>query len=469
MKKTLLKSIFVLLISIFLASGALLLNNYSGEHSDVNPGNEVEYVKPIKRGKHIRCNNKSADLQTIMDRSDYTYIIEKDYAFVDTLVIPPKCELLFEGGSLRGPIRFNDTYLSGNINLKGSNLFGSISNNMFNTNWICYRDGVHDDAENINNALRVCDSLYIDSGDYLLKQPHEPNHNVPLDLSKSIEFYIGIFRSGISISSDNDAVLIADNPRTIVCVYSEPGNISDQIKRISINGVRIKCNNNGNEFNEFCHSIKLVGVTGCMITGCAFDDFWGDAICLSHYGDTPSTGERTRNSNVRILSNVIYGGSHNNRNGISIISGDHVLVDGNKIYETSKKGMPGAIDVEPNNSAYTIDDIIISKNIITSSKGSGICLVSPGEGAPLYNITIKGNRVSKVSYGVAVIINSNNSTANFDIYDNVFSETYKDYLFSGIGDSKNWKIQNNSSTPSPDRDFKKGLKVSGLSIECNKK
>lgn len=131
--------------------------------------------------------------------------------------------------------------------------------------------------------------------------------------------------------------------------------------------------------------------------------------------------------------------------------------------------MPGAIDVEPNNSAYTVDDIIISNNIINSSKGSGICLVSPGEGAPLYNIIIKGNRVSKVSYGVAVIINSNNSTANFYINDNVFTETYKDYLFSGTGDSKNWIIQNNSSTPSPDRDFKKGLNVSGLNIENNKK
>ncbi len=468
MKKTLLKSIFVLSISIFIASCALLLNNYSGEHSDVNPGNEVEYVKPIKRGKHIRCYNKSDDLRIIMKKSDCTYIIEKDYAFDDTLVIPSKCELLFEGGSLRGPIRFNDTYLSGNINLKGSNLSGHISNYKFSTIWICYRDGMHDDAKNINNALQVCDSLYINSGKYLLIQPHEVNHKIPIDLSKSVDSYIGIFRSGISISAENDAVLIADNPRTVVCIYSEPGNISEQIKSISIDGVRIKCNNTGKDFNEFCHSIKLVGVTGCMISGCNFDDFWGDAICLSHYGDSPSTGERTRNIDISIKDNTIKGGRHhNNRNGISIISGQNVRVNSNSIHGTSRKDMPGAIDIEANNTAYTIEDIEINGNTISDCYGltGGICLIANAAGGPAHNIRIINNKISSCPNGVGFGIYADGTVDNVFIAGNIVEADTEPYLFDGKGKTENWCFSNNVFKKKTKRVIGGKLTITNLKVD----
>lgn len=58
------------------------------------------------------------------------------------------------------------------------------------------------------------------------------------------------------------------------------------------------------------HTIKLIGVNGMIIKDCRFDDFWGDAICLSHYGDNPKTGERSRNQNIKLLSNSIIGSAY---------------------------------------------------------------------------------------------------------------------------------------------------------------
>lgn len=468
---------FIMLLSILgILMMALCISNEAEDVPNLEP--IIEYSKldigtaplSIKSRKpfHVVKDKQDSDLRRLMTKANRTYVIRYNHT-VDSLIVPEGSQIYFDGGSISGKIYFANTYLSGKVRLTGAELSGKISNSCFHSGWLCYGDGVRDDANNINSMIAICDSIVFQEGTYLLISQHRPDSLIKSSLHENVKSRIGIYQSNKHLEGEGNVVFLTREANTTCSIYSKPYDITSSITNVSIRNITFKVENEGKNFYEFKHTIKTMGVNGLTIENCTFHDFWGDAICLSHFGDTPSTGERTRNSNVRLLNNVIYGGSHNNRNGISIISGEHVLVDGNKIYETSKKGMPGAIDVEPNNSAYTVDDIIISNNIINSSKGSGICLVSPGGEAPLYNITIMGNRVSKVSYGVSVIINSNNSTANFSIYDNVFSETYKDYRFSGSGDSKNWKIQNNSSTPSPDRDFKKGLHVSGLSIEHNNK
>lgn len=437
------------------------------EYSKLDIGNAPLLTK-LKYPLHVVEDKQNSDLRRLMTKANRTYIIRYNHT-VDSLIVPEGSQIYFEGGSISGKIFFSNTYLSGKVRLTGSELSGKISNSCFHSGWLCYGDGIRDDANNINSMIAVCDSIVFQEGTYLLLSEHIPDCLIESSLHKNVKSHIGIFQSNKHLQGVGNVVLLTRDENITCSIYSKPYDITSSITNVSVRDITFKVENDGKNFNEFKHTIKTIGVNGLTIENCTFHDFWGDAICLSHYGDTPSTGERTRNSNVKILNNVIYGGSHNNRNGISIINGEHILVYGNRIYETSKNGMPGAIDVEPNNSAYTIDDIVISNNVISGSKGSGICLVSQGEGAPLNNIVIKCNRVSKVTYGVAVIIESNKSTENFDIYDNRFTETYKDFLFSGKGDSKKWKIFNNSSTPSTDRDFKKGLKVSELSIESKNK
>ena len=104
-------------------------------------------------------------------------------------------------------------------------------------------------------------------------------------------------------------------------------------------------------------------------------------------------------------------------------------------------------------------------NVIYGSNGSGICLIALREGSPLHNIKIIGNKISKVTYGLAVVINSEDSSDHIMIVNNDFSNTYKDYLFSGEGNSKRWVIRNNSSIPNIMQIEESGLIISELNIE----
>lgn len=89
---------------------------------------------------------------------------------VANLNFPKNVEVHFCGGSLRGSLSFENTYLSGKIDLRESFLDGAISNDTFEAGWVCYGDEVHDDAIGINQALNVCNNIHFARGTYLTAQ-----------------------------------------------------------------------------------------------------------------------------------------------------------------------------------------------------------------------------------------------------------------------------------------------------------
>lgn len=377
-------------------------------------------------------------------KSNVKYIIRHTHKF-DSISIPENSELFFDGGSLSGSIYFNNTYLSGNVRLRGSKLFGAISNRCFYSNWLCYGDSKHDDAQNINSMLSVCDNIIFQAGTYNLKSFHRPNPMLNKKFVNSVVAHIGIFQSNKHLIGEDSVAFLIEDEKQTCCIYSIPGNIDKSISNIGISNIQFVVKNKKDEFHEFFHTIKTIGVNGLSIKDCTFYDFLGDAICLSHYGDNPSTGERTRNSNVIISGNTIWGSSHNNRNGISVINGEEVRICNNCIYETSSANMPGAIDIEANNSAYTINRITIEENEIVGSKGSGaaIGVICNKKNAPAYNIIIKNNRISRSNRGLLFIISNEDCTENFEISGNFVDEYTSPYYFGGKGYSKNWKCFDN--------------------------
>lgn len=383
----------------------------------------------------------------LMETPNTTYVIERDYMFKDTLVIPNNCELRFRGGTMHGPIIFNNTLLSGNVNLVGASLKGSIRNKRFYTSWNCYRDGKHDDAPNINSAVRVCNEIYFSKGTYALNSRHTPNCAVNIKaLEDKVDACIGIFRDSVHFFSKEDVTLVTNYPYNTICVYSPPNKIEASIKDISINGLNFVSINKGDIFHEFVHTIKVIGVNGLTIRNCVFNDFWGDAICLSHYGDTPNTGERTRNINVRVICNKIRGGEHhNNRNGISVISGENVYIYKNTISQTSKSNMPGAIDVEPNNSANYVYDIKISRNHIKNCMGTagGICIHANKYGGKINKVTIEDNTIEACSSGIAFVVMDSLKSGDYIIKNNNLRKNKRSFLFVGKGYSYNWIVENN--------------------------
>lgn len=418
-------------------------------------------VKPnIKHSKWktISIPDSCDNLQSYFNTEKTVYCIAYHFN-VDTLRIPKDCELYFSDGSIRGVLYLDNTCLSGAPNLCGAVLNGSVNNDQFEAGWICYGDGVHDDANNINQILKVCNKIHFQDGLYLLRSMHAPDDSLPVTYHSSVKSHIGIYKSEVSIDGDEHACLLVDDGMSAINIYSLPN--KSPIKNIRISNMELRCVNDDNVFHEFNHTIKAMGVDALVINNCHFYDFYGDAICLSHYGDNPTTGERTRNRNVLIEDNYIEGRSHNNRNAISVISGQKVSIHNNYIEHTSKSDMPGAIDVEANNSAFTVDDIKITNNYINDSKGGGgaISIVSERD-APAHNITINSNVIENTKCGIFIKIDSRNTTEGFIIQNNQLSKVDIPIYIKGTGNSSKWIVKDNSFQFS--RKLLKGVNVDNL-------
>lgn len=400
-------------------------------------------VHPISH-KHWRkielrdiCHNSIDSI-----RPKTAVLISSDYE-LDSLVFPPDVELCFCGGSLKGDITFNGTLLSGKVRLHGSTIHGTIENDVFEAGWLCVGNGIQDDANNINQILRVANTIHFNKGTYLLASNHSPQTTLAEKYHKAVDSHIGIYRDGISLLGEDGASFMIKDSTVAISIYSKPNDIKNSVKNVRIDGLTFRVENNGRNFFEYIHTIKLLGVNKCVISNCKFFDFWGDAISLSHYGDIPETGERTRNSHIRISNNYIDGGNHNNRNGISIINGYDVTIENNMLIETSKHNMPGSIDVEANNTAYTIDRILIKNNIISGCDGGlgSIGIVSNKNEAPANNIIIQGNLILHSSKGICLLIDSQNASGNIKIIDNQFVDCTNPLIIRGNGKCRNVVIK----------------------------
>ena len=414
-------------------------------------------------------DSPNVDVQKLINETRTKYIIKCHHIFTDTLRVPVGCELLFVGGSLSGPVVFSGTKLSGEVNLRGSSLDGSIRNKVFEADWLCYMDGERDDARCINEMIRVCDVIHLPKGQYRLKSTFNPECVVENCLQSQIQTHIGINRSNVKLIGDEGAEFITDMPLGTVFVFTKPNQIENSIHNIEISGITFTVHNDGKEFHEFMHTIKLMGVNGLTIKNCKFNDFWGDAICLSHYGDNPQTGERTRNQNVKILNNQIIGGEkHSNRNGISVISGKNVIIRGNTIKNTSREDMPGGIDVEPNNSAYTIDNIRIEKNVLENILSNGIQIYIP-KGGPANNVSIRDNTIKSCRCGLYIGIVSDNTTDYIKIIGNHIDVDTRPYIFVGSAHSANWIVSDNVFERPCLQDIPGDIKIDKLVMKNNKK
>jgi hypothetical protein len=379
-------------------------------------------------------DSEAGSIAELFSNGQGRYVLRYSHTFSDTLRVPGGCQLVFKGGRLAGPIVFDNTKLTGSVNLRGAHIKGTVSNSRFDASWLCAMDGVTDDAPSINEMIAVCGNVFFPRGTYRLVAPYGKEN-----------FHIGIGRSNVSLLGEEGTVLLTRERHGIVCVYSKPYDIPNSIRDIRLKGITFRTVNDGSTFLEWTHAIQMKGVNGMTIEQCRIEDFWGDGICLNHYGDTPQTGERARNQNVKIVKNTIVGGKlHNNRNGISVINGKNVLIKGNTILETSKRNMPGAIDVEPNNSAYTIENIRIVGNTIKGSRGScGAIEVCMFNGGPGRHITVEKNDISDSNLGIYIYLKTDDTTEHFVIRNNRVAADTPAYKFVGNGKSKNWVISGN--------------------------
>jgi len=152
------------------------------------------------------------------------------------------------------------------------------------------------------------------------------------------------------------------------------------------------------EKSEWRHGINLLSCENVLIEGITIKDTGGDAIYLGSAG-VPKNYCR----NVRI-ENVICDG--NNRQGISVISVENLLIKDCTLKNTNGTDPMAGIDFEPNHQNQRLVNCVVENCDITANGKSGITtyIKLDHRSAPDISITIKNCRIKKNKTGVSFAV-----------------------------------------------------------------
>jgi hypothetical protein len=296
-------------------------------------------------------------------------------------------------------------------------------------------DGVADDTTAFVNAFATGKATYAPAGTYLVSILDMPSNT----------FLFG----------DGSTTIIKPLTPTVRCALgADSGSSSTYIENITIRDVQFLGTVAVDAFSEQKHLTSFNGVKNMLIENCDFVGFRGDGLYL---GSGNTGGQERHNINVTIRSCFFDGVNNDNRNGISIIDGNGILVEGNYFTRTTRSNMPGAICVEPDNYTFPIvKDIKIVNNKFYNIGGAGaifIYLVN----ANLYTEPFRGFLIDKnfiencvgtgycISYRPTMIGGVTEAMHNqcVKITNNVCINNASGYSF-GIDNCKGGIISNNS-------------------------
>ena len=145
-------------------------------------------------------------------------------------------------------------------------------------------------------------------------------------------------------------------------------------------------------FAEYHYLVMLNGVTGARFERVAFRGFRGDAL---HLGSGTTLGHERHNLDVRVTDCVFDGVNANNRNAISVIDCDRIVIERCRFLNCSRPGdgtlnkgdpfdprtgvgAPGPIDFEPNDIRFpVIRHVVIRDNLFRGGGGFAVNMMLP--------------------------------------------------------------------------------------------
>lgn len=211
-------------------------------------------------------------------------------------------------------------------------------------------DGVTNDTAAVQAAVNAADSVYFPAGTYLCD-------TVTL-------------HDNSSLYGDGAASIIKQNTvsSSYGTLYANSGSSGSYVRNLEIRNLQVLGQVATQGFDQFAHLISLNGVRYVQIADCIIKGFRGDGVYL---GSGVVGGNERHNRNVTIRNCVFDGVNNENRNGISVIDGDEVLIQGNTFINCTKNTMPGCIDVEPDAYAFHIvRNIRIVDNFFENCQGN---------------------------------------------------------------------------------------------------
>jgi hypothetical protein len=173
-------------------------------------------------------------------------------------------------------------------------------------------------------------------------------------------------RAGLLLVGDGHATLAQRGTGSMLGALS--AGPAEQLDGITLQDLTLQGQVESHGFAEHVHLLDLRGVRNARLQRCVLRGFRGDGLVL---GGQAADGTARHNTNVLVIENEFDGISGDNRNGISVIDGDGIVIQRNLFQRCTRANMPGAIDVEPNAQPFhVVRNIFISSNRLRDIGGS---------------------------------------------------------------------------------------------------
>ena len=303
--------------------------------------------------------------------------------------------------------------------------------------WGAKGDGVSDDTITVQAAINSFSSkggeLFIPEGTYIVDT-------------------IGV-KSNITVRGYGSRSILKQKSGAKFCITTNPNNSKIRrggsvVSNITFTELTFRGTVDTDGFSEFFMLLDIRGASNVSITRCNFTGFRGDGIYI---GDVKIAGKELHNSNIKVSECIFDGINKDNRNGISIIDCDGLLIEKCTFINCSRTDMPGAIDVEPNEKYDTVKNISIKGNRFENIGGNNIIQISiPFKlsklDSPLQNVEITKNviegdgKANGIYVGQSQLSDDRTTPNSIVISDNVVRNTKRSFMVFGV---KGVKIANN--------------------------
>src|SRR5438128_483392 len=157
----------------------------------------------------------------------------------------------------------------------------------------------------------------------------------------------GAAYSGGSVGFDDHGDLFAVNPWD--GGTSDP---SQNQKGIAIRDMHWQGSTVEDGFLQWRYLLSLNAASDVLVFNMKFSNFQGDCIYLGS-GERYINIER-HNQRIKIQNCLFDGINRDNRNALSVIDGEDVVVEGCSFVNCSRANMPGCIDWEPNGNTFSV-------------------------------------------------------------------------------------------------------------------
>ena len=208
----------------------------------------------------------------------------------------------------------------------------------------------------INTALASYDNVYIPPGTFIANNINNWSSNKKL------------FGAGSqSILKQLSTATTNTNLIDIQFALSQgTSSTSTNLQNITISDLQIRGFNDSPVFEEHTHLIAFTAVSGLTIENCTIKGFKGDGI----YAGSALNGQERHSERLAVRNCIFDGVNNENRNGISVIDCDGILIENNKFINITRSNMPGAIDFEPNSLFNIIQHVIVRNNTFINIGGN---------------------------------------------------------------------------------------------------